>query len=228
MVFRDRDLNPGASVYHYLEYPHALSIFSENRLRLTCPTSWRDPYERWWTDTLFNRPGVLSRTSAYALCWSRSRFDEPAWRMAGFGRTNAIVRIRLRVRDILTAASTFAEEQRGAFFFGSVRYEQERSLLRLGSAVLAGERKELARGAASLLLRKRNAFRFEREARTLWLDPEPQKKVLFLPVDAKSAISQVMCSPHAHTDERAKIQQEFERFGVIVVDPTSALRGTAP
>jgi hypothetical protein len=215
-IFIDRNLNPGVSIYHYLEYPHALAIFSENRLRLTLPASWADPYERAWSGTVFK--GALKKTSAYALCWSRSRFDAPAWRMVGFGRPNAIVRIRIRVRDILAAAGTFAAEQRGAFFVGKVRYEREQTLQRLGTLAHAGEMKDLARGAADLLLRKRNAFRFEREVRTLWLNPEPQNPVLFLPIDAQATVSQVMCSPHAHADERARIHNEFERFGVGVVD----------
>ena len=218
-VFRDERLNASASVYHYLEYPHALSIFSEGRLRLANPIGWPDPYEQWWRKTVFDRPGPLQQTSAYALCWSRSRFDEPAWRMVGFQRTNPIIRIRCRVRDILTAASTLAEQRSGSFFTGKVGYEREEELRQRAKSVQAGEMQEVTRAAANLLLRKRTAFRFEKEVRALWLDREPQKTALFLPIDAKSVVRQVMCSPHAHPDQRAKIHQEFkERFGVTVID----------
>jgi hypothetical protein len=41
---------------------------------------------------------------------------------------------------------------------------------------------------------------------------------LFLPIEAQETITQVMCSPHAHPDVKARIQQEFEKFGVSVVD----------
>jgi hypothetical protein len=76
--------------------------------------------------------------------------------------------------------------------------------------------------AANTLLRKPNAFRFEKEVRTLWLDREPQGSALFLAIEAKSVVQQVMCSPHAHPDQRAKIHQEFEeRFGVKVIDPST-------
>jgi hypothetical protein len=40
---------------------------------------------------------------------------------------------------------------------------------------------------------------------------------VFLPIDAQEMITQVMCSPHAHPDVQARIQQEFEKFGVSVV-----------
>src|SRR5437868_6316908 len=109
-VFRDERLNAGASVYHYLEYPHALSVFSEGRLRLANPLTWSDPYENWWNKTLFDRPSPLQQARPYALCWTRSRFDGPAWRMTGFQRTNPIVRIRCRVRDLLAAATALAAE----------------------------------------------------------------------------------------------------------------------
>jgi hypothetical protein len=219
-VFRDERLNASASVYHYLEYPHALSIFSEGRLRLANPTGWSDPYEQWWRKTLVDRPGAPHLTSAYVLCWSRSRFDDPAWRMAGFQRTNPIIRIRCRVRDILTAASSLAEQRPGSFFTGKVCYEKEEELQHRAKSVQAGEMKEVTRAAANLLLRKRDAFRFEKEVRALWFDHAPQNTALYLPIDAKSVVKQVMCSPHAHPDQRMKIHQEFkERFGVKVSYP---------
>jgi hypothetical protein len=217
-VFRDKELSPSVSVYHYLEYPHALGIFSENRLRLANPTGWTDPYERRWHDQIFNEPSPLHGTSSYALCWNRSRFDAPAWRMVGFGRTNALVRVRCRVQSILTAASALAEQRPGEFFIGKVRYEQDGTLHRRADSVRDGEIKDVTRTAASLLLRKSTALRFEREVRALWLDSEPQSKGLFLPIDAQSTITQVMCSPHAHADVRARIQQEFDKFGVSVID----------
>jgi hypothetical protein len=218
-VFIDGSLQDGAWVYHYLEYPHALSIFSEDRLRLANPINWPDPYEQWWCKTLFDRTGPFREISAYALCWSRSQFDEPAWRMAGFQRTNPIIRIRCRVRDILAAASALAEQRAGAFFTGKVGYESEERLARRAQSARSGEMKEAPRMAANSLLRKRNAFRFEKEIRTLWLDREPQNTALFLPIDAKSVVKQVMCSPHTHPDQRARIRQEFEdRFAVKVID----------
>jgi hypothetical protein len=218
-VFRDERLNASASVYHYLEYPHALSIFSEDRLRLANPSGWSDPYEQWWRKAIFDRPGPLEQTSAYVLCWSRSQFDEPAWRMAGFQRTNPIIRIRCRVRDILAAASTLAQQRSGSFFTGKVCYETQEELQRRVQSLQAGEMKEVTRAAANLLLRKRQALRFEKEVRTLWFDGEPQNTALFLPIDAKSVVRQVMCSAHVHPDQRLKIHQEFkERFSVQVVD----------
>src|SRR4051794_20019292 len=190
-VLRDESLTDGSSVYHYLEYPHALSIFSEDRLRLANPSNWADPYEQEWCRTIFGRAGPFRRTSAYVLCWSRSRHDEPAWRMAGHQRTNPIVRIRFRLRDILAAAGSLAEKRSGALFTGKVCYEQEEELRVRANSLQAAEPKDAGRATAALLLRKRNAFRFENEVRTIWVDSEPQSTALFLPIDAKTVVRQV-------------------------------------
>ncbi|HEY2400894.1 MAG TPA: hypothetical protein VGI23_11105 [Steroidobacteraceae bacterium] len=201
LVLRDKELSPGVAVYHYLEYPHALAIFSENRLRLANPAGWTDPYE------LGRLARIPAGNSVYALCFNRSRYDEPAWRMVGFGRTNALVRIRCRMRNLLAAAVTLAEQREGQFYIGKVRYDQREPAV-----------KDDLKSAAGLLLHKSPALRFEREVRALWFDSEPQNKGLFLPIQAQETITQVMCSPHAHPDVKARIQQEFEKFGVSVVD----------
>ena len=218
-VFRDDGLAAGASVYHYLEYPHALSIFSESRLRLANPAQWSDPYEDWWFKTVFGGPGPIQQTNAYVLCWSRSRSDEPAWRMAGFQRTNPILRIRCSVRDIVAAAGTLAQQRPGSFFMGKVCYEPEENLWKRATSARVSEVKETTRTVANLLLRKRRGLRFEKEVRAFWLDSQPAKTALFVPIDPKPVVEQVMCSPYAHPDQRARIQQEFmDRFGVEVVD----------
>lgn len=201
LVLRDPDLNPGVAVYHYLEYPHALAIFSENRLRLADPAGWTDPYE------LGRLARIPKGNSVYALCFNRSHFDEPAWRMVGFGRTNALVRIRCRMRGLLAAAASLAEQRAGEFYMGRVRYDKREPAV-----------KQDVRSAAGLLLHKSPAVRFEREVRALWFDPEPQSKGLFLPIEARETITQVMCSPHAHPDVKARIQQEFEKLGVGVTE----------
>ena len=217
-VLKDARLKAGGSVYHYLEYPHALSIFSDERLRLANPLAWPDPYDQ-WCKSLFEPPGPLHETSAYALCWNRNPSDEAAWRMAGFQRANPIIRIRCRVPDILAAASALAAQRPGAFFAGRVSYEREEQLYKRASPAQTAQIKDASRTAANLLLAKRNAFRFENEVRILWLDREAQKTALFLPIDAKSVVKQVMCSPYAHPQQRQKIREEFaKRFDVEVSD----------
>jgi len=102
-VVCDASLSGNQFIYHYLPWPFAIAIFQRKSLRLSSIDSWQDPYEREWDNFLFSRQNSLFGVHAYGLCWTTSRFDEPFWRMAGFRREKAIVRIRCRVNDILVA-----------------------------------------------------------------------------------------------------------------------------
>jgi hypothetical protein len=217
-VFLDERLKPSGSIHHYLEYPHALAIFANDRLRLANPGTWPDPYERAWHHALFDKQGPLHKSSAYVLCWNKSHSEEPAWRMAGFQRANPIVRIRCRIGDLVAAAGQLIEQRPGYFFIGKVAYERELKLDSRTRTVAPAAAKEIKPTAANLLLKKRHAFRFENEVRSVWLDREPQNSGLFLPIDAKSTVRQLVCSPHAHPEQITRIHDEFnERFGVNVI-----------
>ena len=98
-VVRDTSLKDDAWLYHYLPWPYALVILKNRRLRLSPVQSWTDPYEKWWCRLLFEGPDRLAGVIAYGLCFSTSAFDEPAWRMYGFGKNVPIVRIGCRVGD---------------------------------------------------------------------------------------------------------------------------------
>jgi hypothetical protein len=218
-VFRDVRLEPTASVYHYLEYPHALAVFSEDRLRLGNPYVWGDPYETWWFNSVFGGPSPGKQASTYALCWNRTPSSEAAWRMTGFQRATPIIRIRCLLRDVLAAATALAEQRPGSFFVGKVCYEKQKGLEKRAKSALAAQSPLSPRALANLLLRKRNALRFEHEVRTLWLEEPTQNTAVFLPIDAKSVVRQVMCSPHAHPQQRERMQQEFkDRFEVVLVN----------
>jgi hypothetical protein len=101
-VMIDEFLPANLRVYHRLEWRYGRLIFENLRLRLSPVRDWVDPYEAWWCRELFSRPGSsLERVNAYALCWTQSNFDEPAWRMTGYGRREPIVRLRSSVRRLL-------------------------------------------------------------------------------------------------------------------------------
>jgi hypothetical protein len=178
--------------------------------------SWRDPYEKWWCNLLFQEKGALVGVSPYGLCWTTNRYDEPAWRMVGFGyaRDEPIVRIRCSVDAILAAGCQLVGTTAGAMFLGNVDYRRERLLVQLAQSVTAGERKEVARTAASLMLQKRNAFRFEKEVRLLWLDRDPLEGQRYLPIDPTAAISQVMTGPYASRSQHREIRSFLQEHGI--------------
>jgi hypothetical protein len=47
-VSNDVDLEAKTIVYRYLAWNRARELFCSNKLRLTSPRTWTDPYEAWW------------------------------------------------------------------------------------------------------------------------------------------------------------------------------------
>lgn len=201
-------------IYHYLEWPFAKSIFQRNELRFSQIGSWNDPYEKAWCRLLFEGRNNLNGLSAYGLCWTTSKFNEPFWRMVGFKKEHAIVRIRSRVSDILNVGSALIENEVGSFYLGKVDYMREQDMHTLADRTLRNELKDVSSTASGLLLKKRNAFCFEKEVRLIWLDRADKRDALFIPVDAAKIIDQVLISPHATSQESDTIRSEFELFGV--------------
>jgi hypothetical protein len=175
------------------------------------------PLEKWWCDALLGRPSALAGMKAYALCWTSSRYDEPAWRMVGFGKQYPIVRIRTRASDLLQAAEDFVSKHRGAMFLGAVKYSGEGSLKAAAARMRNGQMKDVTRTAATMLLHKRRAFRFEKEIRLLWLDTGKSQSRLPFPFPARKAITQVMISPYVNALECAQIIRELKPYGVKTV-----------
>lgn len=218
---RDATLAFNTSIYHRLEWRYAESIFKHSRLRLSPISDWPDPYEAWWCHELFGRQSSpLSGVNAYALCWTMSKSDEPAWRMVGYGRSEPIVRLRCTVEGLLNAAQQSLRVQPGSWCIGRVRYRTTNQLRSLAARLdqydgSSTERKlkDVGRTAASLLIRKRKAFRFEEEVRLIFLDKKgsvPRKEV-FLPFD-QSKITDVLISPFAK-DQGQLVAQGLSLYG---------------
>jgi len=55
----------------------------------------------------------LSGVTACGLCWTTGHYDEPTWRMVGFGfgKSGPIARIRCRVDAILAAGRSLISAQ---------------------------------------------------------------------------------------------------------------------
>ena len=211
-VVWEPSLREDQSIYHFLPWPYAEMIFRNGQLRLGPVQSWKDPYEEAWCRLLFQGQDRLSGVNAYGLCWTTSHYDEPSWRMAGFGRNTPIVRIRCLVKAILEAGRNLIDTESGSLFLGKVRYVRQKVLHRLAETVLRRKHKDVSFTASGLLLQKRNAFRFEKEVRLLWLDRAPQRERFLLPIDTR-AITQVMTSPFASDDEHACIRDRLRHFG---------------
>lgn len=195
-VQRDDSLSDKQHLYHMLQWRYARRILEDSQLRLSRVDSWDDPYERWWRRHVFGDECVSETVVAYGLCWTTRTFDEPLWRLAGFGHEHPIVRIRCSVQALLNAALAPKEVRTGTVYLGRVRYRRENRI----QACAQRLQEETARSeevVANLLFHKRSAFRFENEVRLLWLNRDGRRDSVSLGIQPKSAITQVMISPYA-------------------------------
>lgn len=208
------------ALFHHIEWRFAKLIFENAQLRLSPVADWTDPYEKAWTELLFNRPqSPLKGAHAYGLCWTLTTFDEPAWRMHGFSRSQPMVRLRFHTRELLQAARGQLEREPGSWFLGSVRYCRTKQLDELAKLVANESQKDVSRNAATMLVHKRNAFRFEKEVRLLYIDPpgsQPRSEI-FLPMNPAADITQVMSSPYATKKSHGDISRALRAHGMKVV-----------
>lgn len=200
------------SIYHRLEWPYAEQIFSNRRLRLSPVESWQDPYERWWLDRVEKIWPVGAMPGAYGMCWTRSYLDEPAWRAVGFNKTHPIVRIKCSIRALVSTLSA-AEDHSIQFFLANVRYRPESTLGLLAEGFHRPSRVRVA----SLLAYKRNAFQSEKEVRLLALTLDKAENEVFIPIEPKELISQVMISPHASEEQAQEIKAKVAPYGIQCV-----------
>jgi hypothetical protein len=219
-------------IYHFLPWSFALEIFNNRYLRLSLVRSWSDPYEQWWCQLLFDQTGRLSNVAAHGLCWTTTKFDEPAWRMAAFNRSEPIVRIRCNLQAVLGATRREVASTPASAFIGAVSYKRQSDLLRHAQRFSDGLTKQVSSAAAELLLMKRNAFRFEREVRLLWLDRvSTETNQRYIRIDPEHDISQVMLSPYVDDGVHAALEQQWQRLSVNVPFVRSgfiACAGTSP
>ena len=138
---------------------------------------------------LFEGPDRLAGVTAYGLCFSTSAFDEPAWRMYGFGKNVPIVRIGCRVDALLECARGVALTTDASLFLGNVSYAREKTLWELAQKVADRSHKDVSTTASSLLLQKRRAFCFENEVRFLWMDRAGVQHEKFVPIDPRGVLT---------------------------------------
>jgi hypothetical protein len=115
---------------------------------------------------------------------------------------------------MVDSAKGLITDSAGSAFLSRVQYRGERALVRPAQSVAEGSKKEVTRMAVTMLLQKRRAFKFEDEVRLLWLDKRALREGVYIDIEAKTFIDQVMITPHASPTETANIKREIKPFGV--------------
>ena len=213
-MMMDAHLSHNPFLYHLLPWSYAKMILDTRLLRFPRVDSWKDPFEKWWCDLLLRPSTGVQSLQAYGLCWTTSRFDEPYWRMAGFQRPSPIVRIRCRAFSLFDNCANSLNGQAGSLFLGSVQYRPSSRLVQLAEGIASQNHDIDPAQAASLLLHKRNSFRFEKEVRLLLLDCEPRTSAKLVEISSAKLVQQVMISPYTDSDIARFIKRYVRKIGI--------------
>lgn len=212
-MYRDEDLSQTTAVYRYMSWSNARGLFDGAGLRLASPMRWEDKYEESWCNLLFAPGGGMAGVKAFGQCWTTRYFDEPFWRMYRTCDGTPVVRIKTTVGKLMDVLAAHAERNEGKAFAGRVRYGRTSELDAAAAAVRARVVRSVARVAAEKLLLKRNAFRFEREVRLLWIEPRSAVDERFLKADANAVVDQVMVGPNTSPGRARALKEQLTMLG---------------
>lgn len=213
-VMLDAQLHNNRHIYHLLPWPYAKKILENRRLRLTPVDAWPDPYERWCCHQVFRTSNTVHGMQAYALCWTIGRYDEPYWRIAAFQRPFPIVRIRSSVSSIVDMGARSTSGRNGSLYLGKVLYRPATALEALGKTLYSETHTPHANSTATMLLHKRNAFRFEKEVRLLWLETDAPRDAFFIDIGPIGTITQVMISPYTEPTTARSMKSFVRNLGI--------------
>ena len=213
-VMADAQLRNSQHIYHLLPWPYAKKILDNRQFRLAPVDAWKDPYERWCYRQIIGKSNAMCPMRAYALCWTTGRYDEPFWRIAAFRCTSPIVRIRSSVSSVLNIGARSTSGGDGSLYLGKVLYRPASVLKALGTILQSEPRASHVSSAATMLLHKRNAFRFEKEVRLLWLDNNARRDAFFINIGHAKVVTQVMVSPYTDPSTARSIKSYVRNLGI--------------
>ena len=208
-------------IYRVDTLEHVLSMIGRNRLWLSSPSSWEDP----WEDPIWRHIGCSERSDdvefdCFALCFSTQPSCEAIWqRMRSKGR---IVRIETTVEKLLSSIKIpnkddIAEIDKQVFF-GSVEYLDEaqekqfkREICHFLNRDEGNGKTDIAR-VASLFV-KRKPFEYEQEFRLVFrpkrLSGKQSRCFYELDLDPKTLIESVQVDPWCGDYEYKMIARQF-------------------
>lgn len=226
-VYCDSTLDLRDSLYRYVRAEDAFRMLQSKSMWFSSIHRWDDPHEKWWCDLLFRHGSHLATANAYGCCWTRRYLDEPFWRMYacvcsdddGEPQTRPpihrlpAVRFRANAGTLFTWLQETASREVCKAYMGNVRYTRYENLRR-EAAKLRGRNDNPSPAAATGLLMKRLAFKFEHEVRMLWIDRKPMQAGRAFQTDPSQIFDQVMIGPDRDPQRRLEVKQKLLGLGV--------------
>lgn len=214
-----------APIYRFITLDRLVDLFVQKHNTLVAPRKWEDPFENILERVLYR--GKRDRTlykfplrdRAYGQCWTLHPDDDVAWRCYLPDKNGA--QITSTIRKLYISLKK-AERQYPVMscFIGRVAYKKESWFsdpLRIARYFRQGGTQR----HVDTLLWKREAFRWEKEIRLLYLHPHArtQGDLFPYPVDPFALVSAVTLDPRLSTqiaDSYSTVLREIGFEGNVV------------
>ncbi len=163
--------------YLYRIYPLTRFIdFLNSKFVFVSPTKWSDPYEKAFLEaeyfdnynSYFHPLNPKSGYKMYAQCWTATSQTEAMWK--GFAPNEDGVMVKILVTKLLDILKKISNESDYDFYIGKVNYENPIQLYQMKANPRIWEpivNQQIDHYLLGLLLKKREAFDFEKEFRIL-------------------------------------------------------------
>ena len=179
-----------------------IDMLENNKNTLVKPELWDDPFENFILNIpVTNINGDTSksvlRNRAYGQCWTKTTESDAGWRI--YAPNHDGVKIRTTVNKLFKSLhksqTTYANT---SCYIGEVKYHSQKGISKLVSDRLEIRDKfKGSIGQARTLLFKRNAFKYEREIRLIFLHPknESRSSIYSYQCDVLSLIDSITFDP---------------------------------
>nr|WP_053000095.1 hypothetical protein [Sphingomonas sp. Y57] len=189
-------------IYRIMPEQYVYDLFASGQNVLNAVGGWKDKFENFQ----LNLGGVLDGVPfSYSFkddfsgqCWTRDAYSEAMWGIYASDPKKRFLRIRSTPRKLLVPLIVAHPQMpQDTCFFGRVTYLKEAKLRHY--AQQGGTFAPSALGFAEALLRKRHAFRHEKEVRLLFFGDAADRDAKGLyryTVDPHDMITQIMADPN--------------------------------
>lgn len=217
-------------LYHYISIKHAITMFSKttNNLRFVEPSIWTDSFEKRFYTADYN---TLLHASAdayprlYAFCNTIQKDSVPSWKMYSSGSEKTI-QLKINRSNWLKELNRIATQYECFVYEGLVSYELSEAHLAIlhqanysrGSKIypVSGHDKLFSKfdltSYLSLLLFKRDAYKWEDEIRYFLIPNSVEESELFISIDWNEVIEEVRVHPNIGFTELNKLSTALATY----------------
>ena len=187
---------------------------------LVKPELWDDPFENFILNIPVERKNgspakSALRNRAYGQCWTKTIESDAIWRI--YAPKNDGVKIKTTVRKLyLSLKDSQKKYSNTTCFIGAVGYYTREDISKLVSDRLALRDKfKGSIGQARSLLFKRYAFKYEKEIRLIYLDPnnQSQSPSYTYPCDTLSIVESITFDPRMKPSVFNIYKKHIKEFG---------------